>query len=72
MAFIVALLIGMAVIAAFIAYWVVMATLIVIGMVFVFWAFVFPGVFGDQYIGSLCSIIATVITLLVYNEYSHS
>ena len=72
MAFIVALLIGMAVIAAFIAYWVVMATLIVIGMVFVFWAFVFAGVFGDPYVGSLCSIIATVITLLVYNEYSHS
>lgn len=66
-----ALLIGIAIVGlaifGFIAYWVVMATLLILGMVFVFWAVLFAFAFGDPYLGSLCSVVATGITFWLYS-----
>lgn len=66
MGFLLALLIGLAIIgliiAGFIAYWLVMITLFIIGAIFVFWAVLFALLFGDPYVGGLCSVFATGIT----------
>lgn len=70
MAFIIALLVGIAIIAGIIAYWIVMATLIVIGLVLAFWAVVFAIIFGDPYVGGLCSVVATGLTIMLYGIYS--
>jgi hypothetical protein len=42
-----------------------MLTFIGIGVLFVFWTFVFAVVFKDPYIGSICSVFATPLTLWV-------
>lgn len=70
MAFIMALMVGIAIIAGIVVYWIVMATLFVIGIVVVFWAFVFAYLSGDLYVGGLCSIFATGLTFWLYGFYS--
>jgi hypothetical protein len=70
MAFIIALLVGLAVIAGIVAYWIVMATIIVIGLVLVSWAVLFAMIFGDPYVGGICSVFATGLTFWFYNKYS--
>lgn len=71
---IIALLIGLGivvlVIVGFIAYWLIMLTLIALGVLFVFWAVVFAYVFKDPYIGSLCSVFATLLTLWAFGLFS--
>jgi len=68
---IIALLIGVVLIFGFIAYWVVMITLFMIGIVFVFWAVVFAMLFGgDPYAGALCSVFATGITFWLFSLHS--
>lgn len=68
---IIALLVGLAIvgliIAGFIAYWIVMISLFIAGAVFVFWAVIFALLFGDPYVGALCSIFATGITFWLFN-----
>lgn len=66
---IIALLLAIAVIAGIVAYWIIMATLFVIGIVLVFWAFVFAYLTGDPYVGGVCSVVATGLTFLLYGEY---
>ena len=68
---IVALLIGIAVIAGLILYGVVLVMLFILGIVFAFWAFLFAYLFGDPYLGGLCSIFATCLTFWFYNEYNN-
>jgi hypothetical protein len=67
-----ALLVGLAivglVILGFIAYWLVMITLFVIAAVFIFWAVIFGLIFGDPYVGSLCSVFATGVTFWLFNS----
>ena len=70
MAFILALLVGLAVIAGIVAYWIVMATLIVIGIIFAIWAVIFAAIFGDPYVGGVCSVFATGLTIVLYGIYS--
>lgn len=71
MGFILALLLGLAVIglviAGFIAYWIVMIMLFVLAAVFIFWALLFGYVIGDPYAGSLCSLFATGITFWLFS-----
>lgn len=70
MALIISLLVGIAIIAGIIAYWVMMATLFVIGLVLAFWAVVFAMIFGDPYVGGVCSVFATGLTIMLYGIYS--
>ncbi|MGZ8258125.1 MAG: hypothetical protein ACXWTR_03005 [Methylotenera sp.] len=70
MAFIIALLVGIAIIAGIIAYWIVMLMLIILGIVFAFWAFLFAYLSGDPYIGGVCSVFATGLTFWLYITYS--
>lgn len=69
----IALLIGLAVVGliilGFIAYWVVMAMLIALGVVFVFWAVVFAFIFKDPYVTALCSVFATGLTFWALGTY---
>lgn len=71
MTFILALLLAIAVIAGIIAYWIILATLFLIGIVFVFWVFVFAYLSGDPYVGGICAVFATVLTLWLYDLYSY-
>jgi hypothetical protein len=71
MALLIGLGIGFLVIAGFIAYWMIMLTLIILGAVFVFWAFVFSYFFNDPYIGGICSVFATGLSLWAYGAYSN-
>lgn len=71
MAFIIALFVGIAIIAGIVAYWVIMATLIVIGLVLAFWAVLFAIIFGDPYIAGMCSVVATGLTFWLYSRYSN-
>ena len=71
MTLIIALLVGLAVIAGIIAYWIIMATLIVIGIIFAFWAVLFAILFGDPYIAGMCSVVATGLTFWLYSRYSN-
>ena len=70
----IALLTGLAVVGlvilGFIAYWVVMAMLIALSVVFIFWAVVFAFIFKDPYIGSLCSIFATGLTFWALGTFN--
>jgi hypothetical protein len=56
------------VIVGFITYWLVMITLFVIAAVFIFWAVIFGLLFGDPYVGSLCSVFATGVTFWLFNS----
>ena len=67
MTIIIALLVGIAIIAGILAYWVLMATLFVIGIVFAFWAVLFAMIFGDPYVGGVCSVFATGFTIWLYS-----
>lgn len=51
-------------------YWVVMAMLIALGVVFVFWAVLFSFIFKDPYVGVLCSVFATGFTIWAIVTYS--
>jgi hypothetical protein len=55
------------VVAGLLAYWLVMITLFVIGLVFLFWAVLFMVVFGDPYVGALCSVFATAISMWLFS-----
>lgn len=70
MTLIIALLVGIAIIAGILTYWIIMATLFVIGIIFAFWAVLFAMVFGDPYVGGLCSVFATGFTIWLYGIYS--
>jgi hypothetical protein len=70
MTIIIALLVGIAIIAGIVAYWIVMATLIVIGLVLAFWAVVFAIIFGDPYVGGICSVVATGFTIWLYSLHA--
>lgn len=71
MGFIIGLLVSLAivglVIAGFIAYWIVMIMFFILVAIFLFWATVFALIFGDPYVGSLCSVFATGITLWLFS-----
>lgn len=64
-----ALIIGIVAIMALIAYWFIMITLIAIGFVLAFWAVIFATIFGDPYVGGVCSVFATGLTFWLYNKY---
>lgn len=70
-----AILVGLGVvvlvITGFIMYWLFMAMLIVLGVVFVFWAVVFAMIFGNPIIGGLCSVVATALTFWAVNAYGN-
>jgi len=67
---IIALLLAIAVIAGIVAYWIIMATLFVIGIIFAFWVLVFAYLIGDPYVAGICAVFATGLTFLLYGEYS--
>lgn len=67
LALLIGLGIGVLAIVVFITYWVVMAMLLILGIVFVFWAVLFTILFGDPYVGSLCSVVATGMTFWLYS-----
>lgn len=66
MTIIVALLLAIALIAGIVAYWIIMATLFVIGIIFAFWVFVFAYITGDPYVAGVCAVLATGLTLWLY------
>ena len=57
------------VIACFIAYWVLMAMLIVLGLVFAFWTILFVWIFSDIYVAELCALFATGITIFFWGHF---
>lgn len=71
MGFIIGLLVSLAivglVIAGFITYWIVMIMFFILVAIFLFWAAVFALIFGDPYVGSLCAVFATGITLWLFS-----
>jgi uncharacterized metal-binding protein len=66
----IALLVGIAVIIGFLAYWLIMATLFVIGVIFIFWAFLIAMISGDPYVGGVGGVFATVLTLWLWSVYN--
>lgn len=72
---IVAILLGIAVaglvIAGFVAYWLAMMVLIIIGGVFFIWLLLFLFMLNLQLIVAvLCAVIATGFTIWLFNAYS--
>lgn len=68
MTIIIALLLAIAVIAGIVAYWIIMATLFVIGIIFAFWVLVFAYLIGDPYVAGVCAVFATGLTLWLYGD----
>lgn len=67
MTIIIGLLLAIAVVVEIVIYWIIMATLFLIGIVFVFWAILSAFIFGDPYVGGVCSILATGLTFWFYH-----
>lgn len=71
MGFILALLLGLAVIglviAGFIVYWMVMIMFFILVAIFLFWAMVFALIFGDPYVGALCAVFATGLSFWLFS-----
>lgn len=55
-------------IAAFLAYWAVILTLIMLGIIFLFWVFVIAYCVGDLYLAELCAIPATLVSIYIYSK----
>lgn len=54
------------VILGFMAYWLIMLSLIALGVLFIFLAVVFAYVSKDPYTGALCSLFASGLTIWIY------
>jgi hypothetical protein len=70
LAILLGLLIVGVVIIGFITYVVVMATLIMIGAIFFFWAFLFGYFFDGNIIFLPCAVVATGLTFWAINAHS--
>ena len=70
-----ALLIGLAIVGLaiffFILYWMMMAALIGIGVLFLFWVYLFTYFFTDPYIALPCAVIATGLSIWAFVAYTN-
>jgi|WetSurMetagenome_2_1015567.scaffolds.fasta_scaffold515519_3 hypothetical protein len=64
LAIIAGLVIAVLAISVFIAYWLIMAMLVAIGVVFVLWVLMFTSIFNaDPGVAYLCAFVATGLTI---------
>ena len=70
LAILAALAVAGIVIACFILYWMIMIMLIVLGIAFLFWAYLFAYIFDGNLIFLPCAVVATGLTFWAINVYS--